>query len=174
MNELDSVPGDGDLPDLRRRLLLAGVVAACSSTFIPWAKAQPNVAKTVAPDSFMQVSKILTGQGSLNAGQAARLYQALVSDEAAFGEQHQQLLAYINEHNADPMQLQKMLDAEKSPLATVPRRIVTAWYTGIVGDGGRARCITFETNLLNVLTSDRLKPPSYSYGVYGSWASQPA
>ncbi|WP_205794099.1 sugar dehydrogenase complex small subunit [Burkholderia sp. Ac-20353] len=174
MSEIDSFPGGGDLPNLRRRLLLASVVAACSSTLIPWAKAQPSSAKMAAPDSFMQVSKILTGQGSPDVGQAARLYQALISDEAAFREQHQQLLAYINEHKADPMQLQPMLDAEKSPLAALPRRIVTAWYTGIVGDGERARCITFETNLLNVLTSDRLKPPSYSYGVYGSWAAQPA
>jgi hypothetical protein len=117
---------------------------------------------------------MLTGRSSLDAAQAGRLYQALVSDDAGFEAQHQQLLAFIKEQQVDPMQLQKLLDAQKSVLAPVPRAIVTAWYTGIVGAGEHAKCITFETNLLNAITADKLRPPSYSYGVYGSWAAKPA
>jgi hypothetical protein len=174
MKKVANAPHGGGVLDSRRRLILAGLVAAYGSSFIPWARAQQvGAASVTMPESFMQVSKILTGQASLDSKHAARLYQALVSDDAAFGERHRLLLAYIDAHKASPMQLQAMLDAEKSPLATVPRRIVTAWYTGIVGEGERAKCIMFETNLLNVLTADKLRPPSYSYGVYGSWAAKP-
>lgn len=175
MEKIDrSFPGD-DIPDPQRRLLLAGILVACSTSFVPWARAQsrPAGAAAAAPDSFLEVSKLLTGQASLDATLAARLYRALLADDGAFGERHQRLLSYVNEHDADPMRLQEILDAEKSALALVPRRIVTAWYTGIVGEGERAKCIAFETNLLNVITADKLKPPSYSYGVYGSWATKP-
>jgi hypothetical protein len=165
------------MPSRQRRTLLAAVLASYVASFVPWAAAQSQPAGSssteAAPDSFLQVSKLLTGQASLDVALAARLYRALLADDSSFGEQHQGLLAYIGDHKADPMQLQKMLDDEKSALAPVPRRIVTAWYTGIVGEGERARCIAFETNLLNVLTADKLKPPSYSYGVYGSWVAQP-
>lgn len=163
------------MPSRQRRTLLEAVLASYVAAFVPWAAAQSQPAGPVAaaPDSFLQISKILTGQISLDATLAARLYRALLADNNAFGEQHQQLLTYINEHKADPMSLQKMLDEEKSALAGVPRKVVTAWYTGIVGEGERAKCIAFETNLLNVITADKLKPPSYSYGVYGSWATQP-
>lgn len=170
-NSATSLHSDG-MPDPQRRLLLTGLIAAYASSFIPRAMAQPI--DTAVPESFVQVSNILTGQTSLDGAQAQRLYQALVSDDPGFSDQQQRLLALIQERHVDPMQLQTLLDTEKSALAPVPRKIVSAWYTGIVGEGERARCITFETNLLNVITADKLKPPSYSYGVYGSWAPKPA
>lgn len=174
MKKSDPLSPRSTLPNLRRRLVLSALVAASSATLVPFAAAQQAKPVTKeAPYSFMQVSKILTGQDSLDGALATRLYQALVADDDTFSDQHLRLLAYINERHADPAQLQQMLDDEKSPLAGTPRKIVTGWYTGIVGDGARAKCIAFETNLLNVLTSDKLRPPSYSYGVYGSWGAKP-
>jgi hypothetical protein len=173
MKEADSLAPRITLPDFRRRLVLSALLAAAGTRLIPFVAAQPAPALSAAPDSFIQISTVLTGQTSLDGALAARLYQALAADDAGFGDQHQKLLAYLHAHSADPAQLQQSLDAEKSSLATVPRRIVSAWYTGIVGDGERARCVAFEANLLNVLTADKLRPPSYSYGVYGSWAAKP-
>jgi hypothetical protein len=80
----------------------------------------------------------------------------------------------MDERKIDPAQLQQALDAEQSLLTAVPRSIVKAWYTGIVGEAERARCITFETSLMHVAVADRLNPPSYCYGSYGSWMDQPA
>ena len=71
------------------------------------------------------------------------------------------------------MQLQALLDGEHSPLALLPRRIVSAWYLGIVGEGEHARCVAFETALNAAVVADVLKPPTYCYGVYGSWARKP-
>jgi hypothetical protein len=42
-----------------------------------------------------------------------------------------------------------------------------------VGEGDKARCLSFETNLSNELVSDKLRPPSYCYGGYGSWSEKP-
>ncbi|WP_168787411.1 sugar dehydrogenase complex small subunit [Paraburkholderia aromaticivorans] len=182
MDNTDTSFSENAVADPRRRLLLSGLLATCASLAVPFAMAQTPaqsrpqslVGNIAAPASFLENSRILTGRSSLDAAQAARLYEALVSDDADFEGRQQQLLAFIKEQQVDPMQLQKLLDAQKSVLARVPRAIVTAWYTGIVGAGERAKCITFETNLLNVITAEKLKPPSYSYGVYGSWAAKPA
>ncbi len=60
-----------------------------------------------------------------------------------------------------------------SPLAALPRKIATAWFMGIVGSGEKARCIAYESALNAVIVQDVLKPPTYAYGVYGSWAKKP-
>jgi len=99
---------------------------------------------------------------------------ALAAELPGFQGDVEALHALIGARGIDPGQLQQTLDAEQSPLAALPRQIVTAWYTGVVGEGGRARCITFETSLMHVIVADHLSPPSYCYGPYGSWVETPA
>lgn len=159
-------------PDPDRRTLLTGLTATYLISYVPSAIAQP--ADTAPRDAFMAVSRILTGRSALDSDQAARLYEALVADTPSFATDVQALRSFIEEHKIDPIQLQQTLDAEQSPLTAVPRSIVKAWYTGIVGEAERARCITFETSLMHVAVADRLNPPSYCYGSYGSWMAQPA
>jgi len=172
VNALHSVlQSDGDLDPTRRRLL-AGLVTAYTASLIPWALAQP------APDArrgaFAAVSAILAGRQSLDTVQATRLYDALVADDPGFADAVVSLLALINEQHIDPLQLQKTLDDAHSPLTALPRTIATAWYLGIVGSGARARCLAFESALNAVAVADVLKPPTYAYGVYGSWSTKPA
>ena len=159
-------------PDPDRRGVLIGLTATYLFSYVPPAIAQP--ADAGARDAFMTVSRILTGRPSLAADQATRLYEALVVDAPGFPADIQALRSFMDERRIDPAQLQSPLDAEQSPLTSVPRSIVRAWYTGIVGEAERARCITFETSLMHVAVADRLNPPSYCYGSYGSWMDQPA
>jgi hypothetical protein len=162
----------GDVwPDPTRRALLAGLVVGYIASYFPWSFAQAQ--RGAAGGAFLSVSKILTGRIVLDATQATRLYDALVIEDARFAEDVQALLALINERNVDPLQLQQLLDAEKSPLATVPKRIVTGWYMGIVGSGQKARALAYENALNAVVVSDVLKPPTYCYGEYGSWSVKP-
>ena len=51
--------------------------------------------------------------------------------------------------------------------------IVTAWYLGVVGEGERARVVAFEKRSTPWSVADVLKPPTYCYGVYGSWTKKP-
>ena len=153
-------------------MLLASLLTSYTASLIPWALAQPVA--DADRGSFVALSAIIAGRKSLDAAQATRLYDALAADDSGFPAAVRELLALINERGIDPLQLQRVLDAEHSVLATLPRRIATAWFMGIVGDGERARCIAFETALNAVIVADVLKPPTYCYGVYGSWSKKPA
>jgi Membrane bound FAD containing D-sorbitol dehydrogenase len=172
MDEPDgSLPRDAE-PNPERRALLTGLTAAYLFSYVPPAIAQP--ADAAPRDAFVAVSKALTGRSILDPDQAARLYEALVADAPGFPADVQALRSFIDQRRIDPARLQQVLDAEQSPLTGVPRSIVKAWYTGIVGEAGRARCVTFETSLMYVAVADRLNPPSYCYGSYGSWMDKPA
>src|SRR5438105_67620 len=158
-------------PDPSRRQLLGGLLGAYAASLIPWALAQPVA--DADRGAFLAVSAILTGRRSLDAPQADRLYDALVAEDSGFPVAVRALLAFINERRIAPLQLQKLLDAEKSALTPLPRKIVTAWFMGIVGSGERAHCVEFEKALNAQIVSDVLKPPTYCYGVYASWTKKP-
>jgi hypothetical protein len=160
-----------DQPNPTRRLLLFGIVSAYTASLIPWALAQE--ATDADNGAFLALSAILAGRQSFDSAQAQRLYAALVANDPGFPAAAKGLLDMIEQRKIDPMQLQKTLDDEKSPLKLVPGRIVTAWYMGIVGDGANARCVAFETALNAQVVADMLKPPTYAYGAYGSWAKKP-
>lgn len=180
MDTPENIPGNTAVitaaPNPARRTLLAGLLAAgllsaYTASLIPWALAQP--AADVGHGAFLAVSALLAGRQSLDAVQATRLYDALRADDPGFPAATRALLALLNERKIDPLQLQQVLDTEHSPLAALPRKIVTAWFMGIVGSGAQARCLAYETALNAVIVADKLKPPTYAYGVYGSWAKKP-
>jgi hypothetical protein len=170
-DERMSALGQGCEPDFQRRMLLTGIATAYLSSFVPPAIAQPG--SDAGPEVFLNVSKFLTGRSSLDVDQSARFCEALAANVPDFVADVRALLALVADRQIDATHLQQVLDAENSPLASLPRRIVTAWYTGVVDEGGAARCITFETSLMYQVVADRLKPPSYCYGAYGSWMEAP-
>lgn len=157
--------------NVSRRAVLASFVAAYSASLIPWALAQP--ANDPGHAAFLALSAILAGKQVLNPQLAQRLYDALVADDPEFPAKAHALLSFVETNKIDPSALQKTLDERTSPVAQLPHKIATAWFLGIVGDGTAARCLAYENALNAVIVSDVLKPPTYAYGVYGSWASKP-
>jgi hypothetical protein len=171
-DEFVSVSANGvDIASRSRRRLLGGLLTTYTASLIPWALAQP----TRQPDraAFTALSTILVGRQTLDATQTARLYDALAADDAHFPADVQALLTLINQRRLDPLHLQNVLDTGHSPLTLLPRKILSAWYLGVIGSGGEARCINYETALNAVAVADVLKPPTYAYGAYGSWANKP-
>jgi len=154
-----------------RRRILAAFLTTYTASLIPWALAQPTRGSEHA--AFLAVSAVLVGRKVLDDAQATRLYNALVQDDAGFPNAVHALLTLLDERKIDPVRLQSVLDAERSPLASLPRRIVGAWYLGIVGEGDRARVVAYESAINAAVVADVLKPPTYCYGVYGSWARKP-
>ena len=164
--------GTADSPDPVRRALLTSLLATSAVSVIPPAFAAPTA--DAAQNAFLSASQILTGQSSLDPEQASLLYNALIADDAQFASGVQALAKILGQPNIDLLQLQHVLDSENAPIAALPRKIVTAWYTGIVGEGEKARGITYETALMNVIVADKLQPPSYCFGAPGSWVEKPA
>lgn len=154
-----------------RRRVVAGFLTAYTASLVPWALAAP--VKNDAHGAFLAVSAILVGRRTLDAALGARVQDALAATSPQFMANASALLALINQRHIDPAQLQATLDAEKSPLAPVPRQIMRAWCLGIVGEGEAARCIAYENALDAVMVADVLKPPTYAYGSYGSWSRPP-
>lgn len=157
--------------DPSRRSLLLTVAFGYAISSMPRALAASADAGAYA--DFLTVSNFLTGKVSLDASLAARLFEALSLDDSGFSEHVQALRKLIDDRKIDPLQLQAVLENDKSALSTLPRRIATAWFLGIVGQGEHARCIAFEENLTNAAVKDKLAPPSYCFGAYGSWAQKP-
>jgi hypothetical protein len=164
---MESAAGE---PLVARRTVFATVAVAYAASFIPrtWA-GSPDPSYS----AFVTVSEYLTGHPVLDGALAMRAYSALAGDDEGFKGQVQSLSTLIAAQKPDPMTLQAILDGKKSPLAALPRKIVKAWYLGVVGDGDKARCIAFENNLTNRAVADHLRPPSYCFGTYGSWVQKP-
>ena len=166
-------PGD---PTRRRFIggVLLGVAAwNLGGAWASSARASGAVEVSTAPPAFFEVSQALCGKGHLEAGLALRLYKALLADHADFAAQLDQLAALLHQRGGSVDGLQDALDQSKASCAALPRRIATAWFVGVVGEGESARCIAYEESLMNLAVADQLKPPSYAFGSYGSWSQQP-
>ena len=120
--------------------------------------------------AFLRASRILSGHSALNPAQSSRLYDALATDNPQFPDHVRALSQLLEQRQGAVQNLQQDIDNQHAEFAQLPRQILKAWYTGIVGDGVKARCVAFETALMNTLVSDKLAPPSYCYGTYGSWS----
>ncbi|WP_193074711.1 sugar dehydrogenase complex small subunit [Pseudomonas sp. FME51] len=161
-----------EAPLVSRRVILGGLLTAYTASLIPWAVAQS------APDAdrgnFLALSALIAGRQSLDNDLAMRYYDALVAADPDFPSAVTALLTLINQQQIDPLQLQAILDENHPELAGVPRKIATAWFLGIVDAGDRVKVLAYEHALNADAVSDVLKPPSYCFGGYGSWANKPS
>src|SRR5690606_14248427 len=119
-----------------RRRLLVSILSTYTATMVPWALAAPI--KNDTEGAFMALSALLVGRKMLDTAMAERLYEALVKNDSDLSAAASALLEQINQQHIDPLSLQKVLDDTQSPHAAVPRKIVNAWYMGIVGEGADA------------------------------------
>jgi len=124
-------------------------------------------------DDFIQISRLITGRGTLPASQASRLFNAMMQDDAQLSSKVQALLRLIEERKLGIERLQQSLDEDGNALSEVPQKIATAWFLGVVGEAETARCLEYERALNAVIVADVLMPPTYAYGPYGSWARKP-
>lgn len=158
----------------RRRVLTAGsalVLATASGLISPTPLFADPSAEAIA--DFDNLSRFLTGHTTLDATLAGRILSLLQVADEAFPQKLSDLQKFIADQRVAPAGLQAALDSAKSPLAPLPRLILRAWYLGVVGEGNAAVCVTYTDALMNCAVADVLRPPSYAYGAYGSWAVRP-
>ncbi|ARJ44258.1 hypothetical protein B1H58_10380 [Pantoea alhagi] len=161
----------------RRVLKMAGVVAIASATgqllSLPRLKAAQPQGPLPGLDEFIQVSRLLIQQTELNVTVAHALTQAFSQTQKGFISELTRLKNLLQNQPALLQQDRLKFadaDAESEKLA---KAILSGWYNGVVGKGNHALYITYVNTLASQLVSDKLVPPSFSYGQIGSWAQQP-
>lgn len=162
---------------LSRRRILGGALVAGVAGLVPWALAQTAASGTVSQasvDAFMGLSKHLTELSDLDAGMGARLLAAHLQLDPSWGERMQALWAWVQAEQVGLAQLNEALKAQPADWAKLPSEVMQGWYQGFLGAGKSTRVVAYEFALNARTVSDKLKPPSYVYGGYGSWTVNPA
>lgn len=167
----------------RRRMVLgtAGVLAAGigshllgGGVFATLAHAAPPLASAVTmSDSFMRLSRQLTGMDALEPHLAQALYGWL--HHAKLDTQLDALLALFAEHgDVTGDSLHQLLAQQPAEMAQLYQQLVSGWYLGVVGQPGSQQCIGFENIVSYQLLKNNLLPPSYAPGEPNFWIHKPA
>ena len=131
-------------------------------------------ARQNADSEFLQLSKLLCGRPDLDAELASRLSAALSATHQGFPAQVTACASFARQHGiASVDKLAAALDAQDKQLASVLRTILSAWYTGVVGDGPQAKVIAYGEALMFSVVGDVLPPPSYCRAAPGYWTAKP-
>lgn len=161
----------------RRVLKLVGVVtlASAAGQLLPVSSlqaAQQDPLQSELKD-FTQVSLWLSAETELNPTVAQALLVAFKQTDKEFSRHLSQLKALLQ---SQPQLLQQdhlVFGQGNEGSEKLAHAILTSWYSGVVGNGFDAVYVTYINNLANQLVSDKLIPPSFSYGPIGSWAQKP-
>lgn len=156
----------------QRRQLLGGLLAWGGVQLLPWAASAP-ASPPAASAAFVALSAYLTERQDLNPRLAARLQAALVELDPAFGVRVETLWQWLQAQRVGLSDLDQRLKAEQPELADLPTQLMQSWYLGIASKGAHSRVVAYEYALNAQLVSDKLRPPTYAYGGYGSWSSNP-
>lgn len=164
-----------DIPNrFTRRRLLQGMGVLAATTLIPTGLF-PAYASSAISNDFITMSIFLTGRDKLSADYSSALYTALTQFDPAIPGKLSRLRAYIdtNAINAADLKTRLGADPAAADLVGLPALLLNGWYLGIVGSGDGAVCVAYVDALAHKEVADVLKPPSYAYGAYGSWAEKP-
>jgi hypothetical protein len=155
-----------------RRRLLQGMGALAALTVIP---AFPSYANASDDSSFTKLSTLLTGKSQLPENFTRVLLAAFSRIDSSFSSKTSRLQQWIEHNTVSANEISSKLAADPSvaDLAHLPTDILTGWYLGVVGKGDNAICVAYIEALANQVVADKLRPPTYAYGAYGSWAAQP-
>lgn len=161
----------------RRVLKMVGVVtiAGAAGQLLPLSPlhaAQPE-AKLPGLDDFIQISRSLTGLESLNETVAHALVIALDKTQKDFATSLTRLKTLLQSQPELLQQERLAFGDAHADSEQLAKEILSGWYNGVVGTGFDALYVTYINNLANQLVSDKVVPPSFSYGPVGSWAQQP-
>lgn len=123
--------------------------------------------------AFMRLSQYLTGKNSLDADIGHAIFANLIDGDPHFTQQVAQLNDFVASSTTPANGLQAVLDSSQPALANVPKRIMPAWYLGVVGTGAKARTVAYEQALMYPPIADVIVMPSFARGVPGYWAQPP-
>lgn len=149
----------------RRRKFVVGLLSAISLFSLR------KTLATTRDGNFLSLSCFLTGR-TVNADLAERFFAAFIAQDVAFDGKVALLSSAIASQahtSVDDLDMDGLsADAQRSA-----RAILSAWYTGVVGDGPQAAVVTFYSAFLYDATRDALVVPSYSSWKVNYWTQPP-
>ncbi|AHV94426.1 sugar dehydrogenase complex small subunit [Bordetella holmesii] len=147
-------------PSRQRRALLLGMAGLCVAAPLPGVAAMMSA--PAGGTAFLALSSILTDRHHLNPLTASRIEAALAGSGVRQAARLPELLA-LAASASDSAQL--MHAATEAGLGDLAIDIVTAWYTGTVGQGPKAVVVAYEEALMYQPVRDGLTVPTYcNYG----------
>lgn len=120
--------------------------------------------KDEALGAFVRVSAALTQRAQLNPVLAELIFDALKREDAGFANAVQSFTPNVNQPTAQWSSADRALS----------KRILSAWYTGLIGGGDKTRVVTFEGALQFAATQDIFIVRSYCPNRPGFWTTKPA
>ena len=163
---------------LRTAVVAGGVLALGGLNLSRIAAAAATVASAAAPapmagDSFVALSRFLTGHADLNAALAPHFLDALRHQDATIDTQLAALWSTIQSARlADMDAYMDQLSAKETALTKTAQTVVLAWYLGVVGTGHKAEMITYADALMYRPSRGITPIPSYGEGP-DSWGKAP-
>lgn len=123
---------------------------------------QPQAASNPQSADFLLFSQKITGHNDVNPVTADRIYDALQKNYPDFSTQYPKLISLLQSTN-DPKSL--LAAATTAGVHDLAYAIVTAWYTGTVGDGDKAVMVAYKEALMYRTVADGQTVPTYcNYG----------
>ncbi|MAX32143.1 MAG: hypothetical protein CME72_03635 [Halomonadaceae bacterium] len=149
---------------LSRRSLLKHSLGVGAIPLMPGLALAQQGNEADAPfERFMRLSRQLTTRAGLDEEQGKRLFDVLSRHWVTLDDD----LAYLDEaFQADTVSL---TTAHRS----VANRLLSAWYTGVVGKMPKAELVTYQRSLMFDAVSDVLVIRSYCPNRPGYWAEEP-
>ena len=148
--------------DTNRRRFLKNtliVTAGCFVTSLPLAGLAQTPSTSGDPlRAFIRVTQTITEHKQINAELAAHFYNAFVKRSAQFAQQLLPLAQQISEGMSAEAFASR---AQQAGLQALLQQIVTAWYTGTVGDDYHGTLVSYQQAWMYQTVSDGLVVPTY-------------
>lgn len=147
-----------------------GILAIGALTPLPFKAVAAGVASGADPlNGFIALSQAITEHRQIDSRLAARFYSAFSQCDAQFVPRVNRLVQLLQPGDS----AQQLLDkASQAGLKDFLYQIVTAWYTGTVGDDHHGTLVAYQQALMYRPVSDGLVVPTYC-GNGPIWWTQP-
>ena len=160
------------LPLSRRRLLrgmgILSLAAACHNLFPQRALAEQQM----ADNHFMAVSQFLIHR-PLSPLLGQRYYQALTRHHVGFPQRLNALAQMLTIHHFAQADDFLAATPQTEPVWQTAKTIISAWYTGLVGEGSTLELIAYADAIMYQPTRDILVIPTYGGGPFYWAVTQP-
>lgn len=153
-----------------RRRLLKGVASLGVVTLVSPFPLRVAAQSLVSSNDkiFTAISLKLTERSELLPVLCERFYHALKQQNAQFDQELEVLEKQMTQANGQSLTQALSPEAKKTA-----KTILSAWYTGIVGEGTQAQVITYRHALEFEAVDDVLQIRSYCPNKPGFWAAKP-